>query len=294
MDIAVLGMGRMGSAIAIRLLHGGHRVAVWNRTKGKAGEVIAAGAREAQSVADAVREADVLITMLANDDAVRAVALGELRSSMGDQTIYVNTSTVSPALNSELADAFPARFLAMPVLGSPDAVRTGQAIYLPGGDGSVVDRLAPVLSSLSATIHRYDTPSKAATAKLAVNLLLLSQIAALAESFAVGRSGGLSDDQLRDLLGSSPMVAAGIRNRFEGILTGPQDGWWTTVLGAKDAGLAINVARRANVELPEAEAVKHLYDKAAASGLDHADVAAISELYRRPATAAPRPMARRP
>ena len=193
----------------------------------------------------------------------------------------------SPALDSELARAFAARFLAMPVLGGPAAVRAGQAAYLPGGEGSVAARLAPVLSSLSATIHRYDTASLASTAKLAANLLLLSQITALAESFAVGRSGGLSDDQLRELLGGSVMVAPGIQNRFEDILTGPQDGWWTTVLGAKDASLAINVARGAHVELPEAEAVKQQYDKAAASGLDHADVAAVTELYRRPATALP-------
>jgi 3-hydroxyisobutyrate dehydrogenase len=287
MDIAVLGMGRMGSALAIRLLNGGHQVTVWNRSKGKAGEVVSAGALEAESVAGAVREADVVITMLANDAAVRAVALGDLRSSVGDQTIYVNTSTVSPALNTELAQAFPGRFLAVPVLGSPDGVRAGQAVYLLGGDGSVVDRLAPVLSSLSTTIHRYETPSLATAAKLANNLLLLSQITALAESFAVGRSGGLSDDQLRELLGSSPMVAPGIKNRFEAVLTGPQDGWWTTVLGAKDATMAINLAQAANVELPEAEAVKRLYDQAAASGLDHADIAAVTDLYRHPATTAP-------
>jgi 3-hydroxyisobutyrate dehydrogenase-like beta-hydroxyacid dehydrogenase len=286
MDIAVLGMGRMGSALAVRLLDGGHRVTVWNRSKGKAAEVVAAGAREAASVADAVRDADVVITMLANDDAVRAVSLGELRSSSGDQTIYVNTSTVSPALNSELANAFPGRFLAMPVLGSPDAVRAGQATYLAGDDGSVVDRLAPVLASLSSSVHRYHTPSLATAAKLATNLLLLSQITGLAESFAVGRSGGLSDDQLRDLLGSSAIVAPGIKNRFEAVLSGPKDGWWTTALGAKDAGLAIDIAHAADVELPEAEAVKLLYDQAAASGLDHADIAAVTDLYRQPAAAA--------
>jgi 3-hydroxyisobutyrate dehydrogenase-like beta-hydroxyacid dehydrogenase len=287
MDIAVLGMGRMGRALATRLLRGGHRVTVWNRTKGKAGEVVSDGAREAQSVADAVREADVVLTMLANDDAVRAIALGDLRSSIGYQTIYVNCSTVSPALNTELAGAFPARFVAMPVIGSPNAVRTGQAVYLCGGDGSVVDRLIPALESLSGTIHRYDTVSLASTAKLAINLLLLSQITALAESFAVGRSGGLSDDQLRELLASCSLVAPGIKNRFEAILTGPQDGWWTTVLGAKDLGIAINIARGGNIELPEAEAVKWLYDETAASGLGHADVAAVTELYRRPATAIP-------
>jgi 3-hydroxyisobutyrate dehydrogenase len=286
MDIAVLGMGRMGSAIAMRLLDGGHQVTVWNRSKGRAGEVISAGAREAPGISDAVGDVDVVITMLANDDAVRAVALGDLRSSIGDQAIYANASTVSPALNSELAQAFPGRFLAIPVLGGPDAVRAGQATYLRGGDETVADRLAPVLSSLSASIHRYDTPSLATTAKLASNLLLLSQVAALAESFAVGRSGGLSDDQLRELLGSSPMVAPGIKNRFEAVLTGQQDGWWTTVLGAKDATMAINLAHAANVELPEAEAVKRLYDQAAASGLDHADIAAVTELYRQQGTAA--------
>jgi 3-hydroxyisobutyrate dehydrogenase-like beta-hydroxyacid dehydrogenase len=283
MDIAVLGMGRMGSALAARLLHGGHRVTVWNRTKGKAGQAVSDGAREAPSVADAVRGVDVVLTMLANDDAVRAIALGDLRSSIGDQAIYVNCSTVSPGLNTELAVAFPARFVALPVLGSPDAVRTGQAVYLAGGDGSVVDRLTPALESLSVTIHRYDTASLASTAKLAVNLLLLSEVTALAETFAVGRSGGLSDDQLRELLSSCSMVAPGIKNRFEAILTGPQDGWWTIVLGAKDAGIAINVARGSNIELPQAEVVKRLYDETAASGLGHSDVAAVTELYRRPA-----------
>lgn len=284
MDIAVLGMGRMGRALAIRLLEGGHRVAVWNRSKAKAAEVVSAGAWEASSVADALHGADVVVTMLANDAAVKAVALGDLRSSIGDQSIYIDCSTVSPKLSGELAEAFPDRFLAMPVLGSPVAVRAGQAVFLAGGDGSVVDRLGPVLLSLSTTVRRYDTAPLASTAKLATNLLLLSEIVALAESFAVGRCGGLSDDQLRELLGNSPMVA-GIQNRFEAVLTGSQDGWWTTVLGAKDAGLAVDLARAANVELPEAQVLKQLYDRAAASGLDHADVAAVTELYRRPATA---------
>jgi 3-hydroxyisobutyrate dehydrogenase-like beta-hydroxyacid dehydrogenase len=287
MDIAVLGMGRMGRALAGRLLKGGHRVAVWNRSKGKAEEIVSAGAREAQRVADAVEGVDVVVTMLANDDAVRAVAFGDLRSSIGEETIYVDCSTVSPKLSGELAEAFPACFLAMPVLGSPAAVSAGQAVFLAGGNGVVVDRLGPVLSSLSdtGTVRRYDTAPLAITAKLATNLLLLSEVVALAESFAVGRSGGLSDGQLRDLLGSSPLVGPGLRNRFEDVLTGSQEGWWTTVLGAKDVGLALGIAREANVELPTAQVVRRLYEKAAASGQDAADIAAVTELYRGPAIA---------
>ena len=109
---------------------------------------------------------------------------------------------------------------------------------------------------------------------------------ALAESFAVGRSGGLTDDQLRELLGTSPMLPPGLKNRFEDVLGGSQEGWWTTVLGAKDAGLALEVARQAHVELPVAAVVQKAYEKAASSGLSDADIAAVTELYRDSATAA--------
>jgi 3-hydroxyisobutyrate dehydrogenase len=278
-DVAVLGMGNMGRAIAMRLLDGGHEVAVWNRTPGQAAQVVSTGAAQAPSVADAVDGADVVFTMLADDDAVRAVAFGELRSSVDADTVYVDSSTVSPRLSGELAGAFPGRFLAVPVLGSPGDVQAGRAVFLAGGDSAVVERVLPVLSSLSTTVRRYDTAPLAGTAKLTSNLLLLSELVALAESFAVGRSGGLSDAQLRELLGDSPMVAPGIRNRFEDMLTGSQEGWWATTLGAKDAGLAVDIARAADVELPEATAVRGLYERAAASGLERADVAAVARLY---------------
>src|SRR5258706_2402918 len=212
MDVAMLGMGRMGRALAGRMLDGGHRVTVWNRTRGKAVEVVTAGATEAQSVADAAADVDVVVTMLANDDAVRAVAFGELPSSIAEKGIYGDSSTVSPKLSQELAAAFGSRFLAMPVIGSPAAVSAGRAVLLAGGGAAAFDRLAPMLASLTNTVRRFDTAPLAITAKLATNLLLLSDVVALAESFAVGHSGGLRDDQLRDLLGASPMVAPGLKN----------------------------------------------------------------------------------
>jgi 3-hydroxyisobutyrate dehydrogenase len=80
-------------------------------------------------------------------------------------------------------------------------------------------------------------------------------------------------------------VPPGLKNRFEDVLGGSQEGWWTTVLGAKDAGLAIEVARKADVELPVATVVQRAYEKAASSGLDDADIAAVTELYRASAKA---------
>jgi 3-hydroxyisobutyrate dehydrogenase len=280
MDIAVLGMGLMGRARAGRLLLGGHRLRVWNRTAGRAGRLVREGAEEADSVAEAVTGADVVVTMLADDAAVTAVALGPLRSSIEPGTIYVDCSTVSPALSDDLAEAFTGGFVAMPVLGGPAAVSAGQAMLLAGGNASVVDRLAPMIGSLSGHVRRYDTAQLALTAKLTTNLMLLSGVVALAESFAVGRSGGLGEDQLQNLLGTSSVVAPGLNNRFESVLHGSPQGWWTAALGAKDAGLALDIARTAGVGLPVAAVVQDQY-RAAASGHADADIAVVSDLYRR-------------
>lgn len=280
MKIALLGMGRMGQALAGRILEGGHELAIWNRTPGRAPQLVEEGAREEADVGSAVYGADLVITCLADDEAVRKVAgQGGVRSSIGEQATYVDASTLSPDLVEELDRMFP-RFAAMPVLGSPAAVAAGQATYLLGGSDGAAAAVEPLLASLSDAVRRYPSPRLAATAKLAVNLLLLDGVVALAESFAVGRAGGLSDNQLRQLLGDSPMVAPGLENRFEGVLSGEQDPWWTTALGAKDAGLAVALVGKAGGELAVTETVRDLYAKAAADGTADDDIAAVARLYR--------------
>ena len=280
MDIAVLGMGRMGQAVALRLLGGGHDVVVWNRSPGRAGKVVAAGAREARSIAEAVSGREVVVTSLANDDAVREVALGDggIRSAIGPDAVYADCSTVSPALSTELDKNFPL-FVALPILGAPAVVEAGQATYLAGGDPAVIARLEPMLATLSDKVRRYDTPAKAAGGKLANNLMLLAEIAALAEAIAVARAGGLSDDEIRELLGQSPVLPPGVKNRFEGVLTGDQNPWWSPALGAKDARLAVEAAKAAGIDLPLAQVVEALYREAAAAGAEDEDIVAVANRY---------------
>jgi len=278
MTIAVLGLGRMGAALAERLLDGGHEVTVWNRSAGKAAPLVAAGAKEAGSVAAAAEKADVVLTSLSDDAAVRAVALGEggLRACLPDGSTYVETSTVSPRLTGELAGTFSS-FVAMPVLGGPASVLAGQATYLAGCNDSAFSQLEPFLPSFGGPVRRYGSAGLASTAKLAANLLMLSGAVALAESFAVGRSGGLEDDQLRELL--SALVAPPLKARFEALLGGPWSGWWTTALGAKDAGLAIDIANGDGIELPVATAARDAYSRTAAEGYADEDIAAVRHLY---------------
>ncbi len=279
--VSVLGMGRMGRALAGRLVAGGHEVVVWNRTPGRADELVAAGAREAGDLAAAAAGAEVLLTLLSDDAAVREVALGSgLADLVGPDALCVDSSTVSPGLADELAGSF-GRFVAMPVLGSPEAVRTGQATYLLGGDPALVARLEPVVASLSDRSVAFGSPGLALAAKLASNLLLVTGIVSLAEAFAVGRTGGLGDEDLRRLLVESPLVAPALRNRFEAVLEGADPGWWTTLLGRKDAGLAVDLAAAGGVELRMGTTARDAFDAAVAAGLADADIAAVARLFRR-------------
>ncbi len=281
MKVAVLGMGRMGQALAGRLVDAGHDLAIWNRTPGKVPDLVARGAEEAPSVAAAVGPAQVVLSSLTDDEVVRLVARreGGVLASLGEGCLYVDTSTVSPALTTELDTVFP-RFVAMPVLGSPAMVAAGHAAYLVGGEEGFAPELAALLPALSERVLHYEVPALASAAKLAVNLLLLDGVVALAESFAVGRAGGLSEQQLRDLLGESPMVPPALANRFEGVLTGHQDPWWSPRLGAKDAGLAIDLAAAHGSSLPATTAVRNRYEQAATDPANH-DIADVSRLYPR-------------
>jgi 3-hydroxyisobutyrate dehydrogenase-like beta-hydroxyacid dehydrogenase len=281
LKIAVLGMGRMGQAVAGRLLECGHDVVIWNRSAGKATALMDNGAKVSTSAADAVSAVEVAITSLANDDAVRSVAFDPLgiQDGLPGDGVYVDSSTVSPRLSTELDGAFR-RFVAMPILGSPAATAAGQATYLVGGRGSAVQAVDALFPGLSASVVRYATPALASTAKLTVNLLLLDAVAALAEAFAVGRAGGLTDEQLRDLLLDSPILTPGIRNRFEGVLSGRQEPWWTAGMGAKDARLAIETAAAGGSDLKITSAAHDLYQRVASMAATD-DIAAVGRIFGR-------------
>jgi len=280
MKIAVLGLGNMGLALSERLLQGGHHLTVWNRSKGRADRLLETGATEVNTPAAAVTSAEVVVTSLANDEAVREVALGQggILSAIADRT-YLDCSTISPGLSAELGAALD-RFVALPILGAPQAVRSGEAMYLAGGDSRTVDGIRPVLATLSGRVKHYPRPEMASSAKLAANLLLLSGIATLAEAFTVARAGGLGDVELTDLFAESPLVAAGVKNRFRTVLEGSGPTWWTTELGAKDARLASEAVRAQDTtRLWIGPVLRDLYQAAADAGFRDDDVAFVARLY---------------
>src|ERR1700716_2053008 len=177
MRLAVLGMGRMGHALAERLLAGGHEVTVWNRTAHKADDLVAKGAREAPAPADAAGQSDATFTSLTDDAAVRSVVTGEhgVAAGLGDGGL-LEASTVSPETTAELAGAVGGRLLASPILGSPAAVVSGEAGYLIGGSRELYDRLSPaydVLAEPGRRVYVGEDVKVATTLKLLSNYLLM-------------------------------------------------------------------------------------------------------------------------
>ncbi|MGZ4311730.1 MAG: NAD(P)-dependent oxidoreductase [Solirubrobacteraceae bacterium] len=290
MWVAVLGMGHMGHALADRLLAGGHTLTVWNRTPGKADDLLARGARQAATPAHAAAGSELTLTSLADDSAVRAVVTGPdgAAAGLGDG-VLADASTVSPQTTAHLSKAASGRFLASPILGSPTAVLRGEATYLIGGPPEVYGRARPASETLADEDHRRyvgEDPTVASTLKLISNYLLMTGIASLAEAVATAQAAGLDDELIRDYFGRLPLVAPGLRNRLDDLISGDHRGWFPTVLGAKDVRLAEELARSRGLQLPLAEAVKRRYEEAMAGGWADADIAAVVELVRRRRTAA--------
>jgi 3-hydroxyisobutyrate dehydrogenase-like beta-hydroxyacid dehydrogenase len=285
MRLAVLGMGRMGHALAERLLGDEHEVTVWNRSPHKADDLVAKGARDAATPASAAEGTEAAFTSLTDDAAVLSVVTGPngVAAALGDG-VLVDLSTVSPETTADLGEAVGGRLLASPILGSPKAVASGEAGYLIGGPRRLYDRLAPaygVLAEAGRRVYVGEDPRVATTLKLLSNYLLMAGIATLAEAVATAQAVGLPDELIRDYFGQLPLVAPALRNRLDDIVSGDHAGWFSTTLGAKDVRLAEGLARSHGVLLPIADAVKQRFEEAAAEGLADADIGAVVELSRK-------------
>ena len=291
MRVAVLGLGNMGSGIAGRLLDAGHELHVWNRTAARAEPLTARGAILEASPGAAVREVEVAVTSLADDEAVLGVVLGDdgVAGCLPPSGVLVDMSTVSPETSRRLARAVDGRFIDAPILGAPQAVTSGQATILLGGPDELVDRLMPLFQQLAARQLRCGPAGSGTTVKVVANLLLLGQLTVLSEAVATAQANGV-DDRLIAELGRTPLVAPALHNRLDDVIHGDHQGWFSARLGHKDVRLARTLARNGGLDLAVAAAVEALFDQAIGAGLGDRDITAVVEAVRaRRVTEAPAP-----
>jgi 3-hydroxyisobutyrate dehydrogenase len=271
MKIAFLGQGAMGSRMADRLETAGHHVNRWNRS----------GA--AESPRQAVADADVIIAMLRDDDASRAVWLdpetGAL-AGMKANALAIESSTLTVDWVKTLADTVHAQgraFVDAPVLGSRPQAEAGQLIYLIGGQTADVGRAEPVLAAMGAKQLHTGAVGSGAALKLIANTLFGIQVVTMAELLGRMPSFGLDPAKAVELLAETPLLSMGAKGAAALMLADKRDAMFPVELVAKDFGYAIGGAPH---HMPVASAALSVFDAAIGKGLADANLTAVSALYR--------------
>jgi 3-hydroxyisobutyrate dehydrogenase len=276
-SVAVLGTGRMGGAIARRLVASGLDVTVWDRTTARA-EALKVG-RVAPTPAEAIRGADIAISSLTNADAVREVYLGSHGAFEGSgNALLVEMSTAGPASIDELsrqARTRGRRLLEAPVLGSVPAVESGTLAVLVSGSPQDLADARPVLELLGE-IHYVGTIGSAARLKLVANSMLGIITASAAELLAAGTAAGLDRDQVFWALAR---LAPALKAREAGFLRGQHEPTMFAVRDiVKDLDLAVDLYERANAAVPLTREARVLFAETASQASD-LDISAIVTAY---------------
>jgi 3-hydroxyisobutyrate dehydrogenase-like beta-hydroxyacid dehydrogenase len=275
--VGVVGLGNMGTAFAERLLEAGYPLMVHNRTPAKAESLAAAGATVANSAAELAVDVDVVITSLADDQALESVA-AEVLAAARPGTVLIDMSTVSPAASARvasLADAASVDYLRAPVSGNPGVVRAGTLTFIVSGSRETLERVDPVLRAIGPTIHHVGEAEEARVVKLAVNLVIGGLAQLMSEALVLGEAAGVSRAALLEVMGSSSAGAPFVKYKTEPLLRDDFSATFTTALMEKDVDLVLEAADENGVELPIAGELKEILRGAIDAGYGDDDFISI-------------------
>jgi 3-hydroxyisobutyrate dehydrogenase/2-hydroxy-3-oxopropionate reductase len=292
--VAVIGLGSMGRRIATRLLNAGYELIVWNRSREKALPLLERGAVLADTPAEAAARAAVLITMLADPAALRAVTEGEegIAAGAAASLTVIEMSTVGPAGIAWLSAALPAGvgLLDAPVLGSVGAAEAGSLVVIVGGPTELVERWRELLSTLGSPIHVGPLGSGQA-AKMVANATHFATLATLGEVIGLARGLELPDHASYEVLAATPLAAQAKRRRAA-IEDGDYPSRFPLALACKDADLIRQAAVAAGVQLRVGEAAASWFRDAEAEGRGDRDYTAVLATILAPAGDAANPTPR--
>lgn len=285
MNVAFIGLGSMGSAMAGNLLRAGHHLVVHNRTRAAAEPLEQAGARVAASPREAAAGAEVLCTMLADDAAVEAVLLGRdgAVEGLARGAVHVSMSTISPALSRRLADAHAERgqrYVAAPVFGRPEAAAAAKLTVVAAGPADAIERCRPLFEAMSQAVEVLGEDAPAANVlKIGGNFLLAAAIEAMGEAFALVRKHGIDPARFIGIVNGRLLRSPVYENYGRIIVEGRFDPpGFRLRHGLKDARLALAASDEVDAPLPIAGILRDHYLSAMAWGWGDADWAALARV----------------
>ena len=274
--VALLGTGTMGAGMARNIAAAGLPLRVWNRSRDKAEALAGTGARVAGTVAEAVTGADLVVTMLFDADSV-AATMEQAREGLGPDAVWVQQTTVGVAGHDRLAalaDDLGVTLVDAPVLGTRKPAEEGALVVLASGPEEVRPRVEPLFDAIGSRTLWVGPAGAGSRLKLAANAWVLTVVEGIAESLTLARALGLDPALFLEAVSGGAMDAPYVQLKGSAML----DGDFAPAFGlhgaAKDAGLVVDAARGAGVDLAVLEAVRGHIDRALAAGHGDKDMAA--------------------
>jgi 3-hydroxyisobutyrate dehydrogenase-like beta-hydroxyacid dehydrogenase len=282
MKVGFIGLGIMGSRMAANLQKAGYQLVVFNRSAEKASSLVKEGARWADTPAAVAEQVEVLFTMLAHPEAVREMALGDdgFLDHLRPDSLWVDCSTVNPSFSRQMAEEARSRglrFLDAPVTGTKGPAARGELVFWVGGPEADVQACRPLFDIMGRRVVHGGGYGMGTSLKMVVNLLLAEAMVAFSEGMALGRSLGISQATLFEVLLGGPVVAPAVANKRGNIERGEYEADFPLRWMHKDLHLAAITAYEQGVALPVAAIAKEVYQQAIGSGLGDQDFSAVYE-----------------
>jgi 3-hydroxyisobutyrate dehydrogenase-like beta-hydroxyacid dehydrogenase len=288
MKIGFLGLGQMGTGMAANLIKAGHDVTVYNRSPGKAGALISQGATEAKTPSDAAAHAEAVITMVAHDEALAALAFGPdgIIAHLPEGGLHISSSTISVAFSEKLTKAHADAgqlFIAAPVFGRPEAAAAAKLFVVAAGEKADLDTAKPIFDAIGQrTFILGDQPREANLIKLSGNFLIASVIEALGEAMALVTKGGVDPHAYLEML-TSTLFAAPVYKTYGGLIADKKfsPAGFAAPLGQKDIRLTLAAAETLGVPMPVASLLRDRFLTLIATGGAELDWSAVGSLAAR-------------
>lgn len=285
-NVALIGLGIMGSGIAHNILGAGYSLTVYNRTINKTAPLANAGARVATTPREAVANADIIITIVANDNASKAVWLGEdgILGGAKPGAVAIESSTLTLEWVRELASVASDHdllFLDSPVGGSKDAARSGKLVLFAGGDPAAIEKARPVLDTFSANLLHMGPNGAGIAAKLTVNHILALEMLMLAEGLVFAESLGMDREQYLNMITNGKLGNPFLQRKAELLANDSyQEPHFPLKWMRKDLSNILRAADEVTAPMPLASTAHEIYQMAQANGLGEQDFAAVVEQLR--------------
>jgi len=294
LKIAFIGLGQMGGAIAANLIRAGFDVTLYNRTRDKLNPLLEIGGKAAGSIAEACSGADILVTMLSDDNAEEAVTFGPggAAAHLPKGALRISHSTIGAAMARRLTEAHEKAgqsYLSAPVLGRPEAAAAAKLFILTGGKAEDAERAKPLFDAIGQRVFPMgDRPEAANIAKLGGNMLIATVIESLGEVLALAGKAGIDRAAYLDML-TSTLFNMPVYKNYGGMIVEErfEPAGFAAPLGLKDIRLALAAAEELRVPLPIGSLLRDRFLALLAQGADDLDWSAVGRLAARDAGLSP-------